>query len=284
MSKEGIYRYIRNIAVWILSLEKRELNGGSSNEALKYHPDPFYYNIRPYEKWTRFIDYNSQKNINVAFLIDGTNSMRFYIDAVSSMLIKIANYCNSKGDENKFFYGSVIYRDYAYTRLIRPGNEDENEYFNFSRNIRELEKFLKGIRVGGGGGDFAEDWLSGYDDLLKLNWKAGSKIVIHIADAPGHGTMFSGKESDMDNEHDEKFPPLVKEAAEKGILFHCICGNKQAMKSFRKTKEIYENAGGKYFKIEEMNDKENVKKLQQTILQVVKNSVDAAIAIPVQRS
>lgn len=282
LSKEGIWRYIRNIAVWMLSLEKHELNGRSTSEALNFHPEPFEYKIKPFVKWDRFINYKAKNAIYICFLIDGTGSMRFFIESVSKMCKSIAHYCNSKGKQNMFYYGAVIYRDPAYTRLFTPEKVDYNEFFPFTKNIEGLERFLNNIRTGGGGNDGPEDWLSGYSDMLKMNWKEGSKIVIHIADAPGHGTMFSGKQSDMDNEHDEKFPIVVKEAAERGFLFHCICGDQRAINCFRKTKAIYEKAGGKYFKIEEMGG-DNQEKLQQTIIRIVKTSVDAAIAIPVKR-
>lgn len=58
--------------------------------------------------------------------------------------------------------------------------------------ICDTRKFFDDLQTYGGGDDWLEDWVSGYDYLLhKINWKDNSiKIVIHICDAEGHGTSF----------------------------------------------------------------------------------------------
>ena len=41
-----------------------------------------------------------------------------------------------------------------------------------------------------GGGDAAEDVFSGIEAAQALQWQAGSRVLVHVADAPCHGSEF----------------------------------------------------------------------------------------------
>jgi hypothetical protein len=43
-----------------------------------------------------------------------------------------------------------------------------------------------------GGGDGPEDVAGGLNAVLDLSWIASTRLVIHIADAPCHGTAYHG--------------------------------------------------------------------------------------------
>lgn len=43
-----------------------------------------------------------------------------------------------------------------------------------------------------GGGDAAEDVAGGLKKALSLAWKGDTRIIIHIADAPAHGSEYNG--------------------------------------------------------------------------------------------
>ena len=43
-----------------------------------------------------------------------------------------------------------------------------------------------------GGGDCAEDVAGGLKKALDLSWKGDTRIIIHIADAPAHGSEYNG--------------------------------------------------------------------------------------------
>ena len=49
--------------------------------------------------------------------------------------------------------------------------------------------FLSGLKASGGG-DVPEDVLGGIRQALHLSWKHPTKCIIHIADAPPHGTVY----------------------------------------------------------------------------------------------
>ena len=136
-----------------------------------------------------------------------------------------------------------------------------------------------------------------------MNWgKISEKVVIHIADAPGHGYSFnkgrysipricddpdeSKKEyENMDYDHDAKFPEYIEKAARKGIRFFCLAGGNYPVNSFMRTKEIYKEANGKQFNITRLDDYgEDISDDQKEyILKVVKEvalkSVDSAVAV-----
>lgn len=44
--------------------------------------------------------------------------------------------------------------------------------------------------------DFPEDVAGGLKKALSLTWKGDTRIIIHIADAPAHGSEYNGGISD----------------------------------------------------------------------------------------
>ena len=47
-----------------------------------------------------------------------------------------------------------------------------------------------------GGGDGPEDVAGGLKKALSLTWKGDTRIIIHIADAPAHGSEYNGGMAD----------------------------------------------------------------------------------------
>ncbi|OHT12744.1 hypothetical protein TRFO_17377 [Tritrichomonas foetus] len=308
LNEEGIYRYVRNIAIFMLSLEKKASMFGGTQDPRQCKPKPFKYQIKPFMPPNPpFFIYNIKREVDVIFMIDGTGSMRFFIDAVRESCTSIAKSCRERNPDNMFRFGCVIYRDDAVNQ-VRYGTKNykiDHAYFALTQNEKKLQDFLSKVETFGGGNDGPEDWLSGYNLLLKMNWsEAGEKIVIHIADAPGHGIQFNqghfqypyftGDEKrdhfeydKMDNEHDRKFPLAIKNAADLGIRFYCLNASRSSWNSFKKTQEIYQKAKGKSFIIREFYDAVNGAEIssqqKQKLLQVVQDvaiqSVDNAVAV-----
>lgn len=280
LSEEGISRYIKNIAVWMLSIEKKEVKYGNTIDPLKYHPPAFEFFYPKNEKW-QFDEFNINNAIDIVFLIDGTESMDDYIESVANNCKSIATYCKNRSTQNNFSFASVIFRDFAYANAVKINiNKNQNEIRNFTKKIQDIKNFLSNVKAHGGGGDGPEDWVSAFEDLLRLNWREKSaKVVIFITDSGSHGTLFNGSDNLWDEEADKKLPPLIKEAAQRQILFHCVAGTYHASRSFEKTREIYQRAGGPSFKIEKMNPNQS-KSLEKTILEVIRSSIDDAIAVP----
>ena len=47
-----------------------------------------------------------------------------------------------------------------------------------------------------GGGDACEDVFGGLEEALKMDWQHKNRILVHIADAPQHGSRFHDLTSD----------------------------------------------------------------------------------------
>lgn len=123
---------------------------------------------------------NSKRAADIVFMIDGTGSMRYLIDAVINVCNDLAIKCKENSVENDFKFGAVIYRDKAIGNIYREITKNDNnsvyiynftEFKNLSSNIQKLKEFLQGIMPHGGGNDGPEYWVSGYKRLRKLSWR-----------------------------------------------------------------------------------------------------------------
>ncbi len=116
--------------------------------------------------------------IDIAFLMDCTGSMERWIQAAKDQTAKIvSDVLAQHGEDVRIRVGFVGYRDYGDDEqfVIRDFNEPDFVL----QEIRDLHAL--------GGDDVAEDVAGGLQHLKYLNWNADIKIIVHIADAPGHG-------------------------------------------------------------------------------------------------
>ena len=59
----------------------------------------------------------------------------------------------------------------------------------FTRNVDDFTEFARKQKAEGGG-DAPEDVFGGLDAVLSLKWAADTRVLIHIADCPCHGSRF----------------------------------------------------------------------------------------------
>lgn len=81
-----------------------------------------------------------------------------------------------------------------------------------------------------GGGDGPEDWVGAYKRALNINWRKGTRLIIHIADAPAHGHSYA--DSDRHDEENPKLAPLLRKCASSGIKIVGMCIGTYPKKSF----------------------------------------------------
>ena len=178
--------------------------------------------------------------VDIAYLIDGTGSMGYEINAATKHVIRIFQDLKKTYKDYDFRFGSVFYRD----KIDSPGDKDE--YFPLTNNMEDLKNKISKIEPYGGG-DIPEDWVGGYDLALnKMEWRNGIKLIIHIADAGAHGREFSSR--DRHPEQGALLPPLIKKCAENNINiigFKIFDPRRQkedySKQSFEKISEIYNN-------------------------------------------
>lgn len=309
LNEDSIYYYVRNIAYFMLSIEKRLSTIGGPSDPKKFRPKSFNPRFLN-SKDPKFYSYNEERAVDIVFLIDATGSMEFLIDAVFESCNEIAQYCHYYFSENSFKFGAIIYRDNAvkeikYNLLHYKGKFDETDCSGLNKEISILEDFLDNVVAKGGGNDGPEDWLSGYSRIKSsIRWRPNSeKVIIHIADSPSHGRSFNNgyfnipyftndrEENEklylkMDDYHDHELPNYIKWVAEKGIRLFCLSSTrKSTVNSFRMVEKIYNEANGKQFTLTQTNFySENVtEEKKNEILKIVKkvalSSVDAAVAV-----
>ena len=126
-------------------------------------------------------------NLDIAFMLDCTSSMLEHMELTKDKIRHIV-------EEIKYRYGNDIslafvgYRDYDDTRRF--------ELLDFTNDVDQFKSFLGDIEATGGD-DFCEDVFGGFQKAIKLNWSSQTRCLIHIADAPCHGSRFHDlKESD----------------------------------------------------------------------------------------
>jgi hypothetical protein len=109
----------------------------------------------------------------VCFLVDCSSSMRPWGDDVKTQMLNMI--------EPYMLIAFVGYRDYG----------DRNRYIEYPfQTPIEFVKLLNTIRFEGGN-DIPEDVAGGLVYVDTLNWDdAEFKEIVHIADAPAHGTKF----------------------------------------------------------------------------------------------
>lgn len=313
LTEEGIDRYVKNIAVWMLQIEKKDIKYGNTKDPRLVAPPKFDFNIDDYHKIVDFHHFKESKNVDIVFLVDGSKSMDFFKMAVCECCQEIAQKCKEKLPMNDFRFGAVVYRDTAVTEKIDFREADQVDYNHLTDDPTEIYTFFNNLVTKGGGRDGPEDWVSGYEYLLsdKMEWSDDSaKIVIHICDAPGHGNLFFSEPQfkelccvvpcfnrdndentdraiyeEIQTEQDIKFTELIQQAARRGLMFFCLNNHKNAMYCLNKVKEIYYKNNGIKFVIQnqfyENNQNEEDKKniLIDKVKDIVISALDLSVAV-----
>ena len=122
--------------------------------------------------------------VKLCFLLDCTGSMGPWIQAAKEQIETIVTKTQREYEEHsdvRIKVAFVGYRDY--------GDEVQHEVVSFT----SVEQFLTAIHTiqAKGGDDIAEDVAGGLKNVIQLPWgNADVRTVIHIADAPPHGTDY----------------------------------------------------------------------------------------------
>jgi len=134
----------------------------------------------------------SKHTIDIALLFDLTGSMQHWFDQAKKKVREIVSTVDEKYPDAELKMAFVGYRDYTDlgTSLY--------EIMDFG-TAEQLKSFMEtNVGLCEGGFDAAEDVMGGLDKVLKLTWTGRTRLIIFIADAPGHGQEFH----DMGMQHD----------------------------------------------------------------------------------
>ena len=227
MSSTGTARYVQNIGGFIGSYERREKNEADARsfrpEKVKFKLDKnklYKYPKMPYD---------------IVYLIDATYSMQKEINSVIDYCKTIAEILKKNLYYYDFQFGAVFYRDPIDTK----GN-DKHECFGLTPDIVKFQNEISGI-IASGGNDDPEDWVGGYDCALHMKWRNGNKLIIHIADAGAHGTIYSV--NDKYDEEGGKLDKKIRECIEKNIIIVGFKIKNVPEQSFNRIKYLYKSYG-----------------------------------------
>ena len=187
-------------------------------------------------KFNFSIEISNQKlDFDLIYLVDATGSMSSSIEKVKTYCIDISKKLNVKFNKYNFKFGGVFYRDPV------DSSGDKNDYFDLTDEVDKFQQFVTEMKASGGG-DIPEDWVGGYDLILKnISFRNGTKLVIHIADAGAHGTKYSS-----DDKHDGegvKLDRLIEECINRNICIVAFNIGNGATKSFNVVRDKYKSRG-----------------------------------------
>jgi hypothetical protein len=158
-------------------------------------------NVQVYEDGQRakILDFRGQgqgRPVDIVFVLDVTESMQPYIDAVKQNVISFAHDLASNNRDYRL--GLVTFEDY-----VVSATEDCNCPYRkkMTSNVQEFTDWVGSLHAGGGG-DIPEDQLDALAYASKFPFRPEAQgIVILISDAPDH---HAGDESAR-AQHDQGF-------------------------------------------------------------------------------
>ena len=241
LDTDGTKRYILNIASFTTQFSKRFGKIGE-NWKTDFLITPFNFNIDE-SVISSIPTMTKNKDFDIVYLLDSTGSMGSYLAAARDQCINISNQLKSELPQFDFNFGAIFYRD----PVDCPG--EKNHTYSLKNDVAVLKNELSS-ETATGGGDGPEDWVGAYDLALNnLAWRNGTRLIIHIADAPAHGSEWCG--SSNHDEENKKLYPLIQKCIDKGIKIIAFQIGSYPKPSFEKFQKEYNSKGGILYKIQE---------------------------------
>lgn len=129
--------------------------------------------------------YEQAERLNTCFLVDCTGSMSPHLQAVKGQILGIVREMSRRLPTMQLHIAFVGYRDH--------GDANHFEVCPFTTSVESFRDFVGRVGAFGCGGDIPEDVLGGLQQTLNLEWGIGgaaTRVLIHIGDAPCHGTSY----------------------------------------------------------------------------------------------
>jgi hypothetical protein len=154
-------------------------------------------------------------SLDLCFLLDLTGSMAGHMTATKNEIQTLVNSLPTVYPDIPIRLAFVGYRDHcdgSQRISIAP--------FGKVGEVGQFKTKLAG-EPATGGGDGPEDVMGGLEEILKLEWRSATKMLIHIADAPCHGSRFHSMGDDYPAGDPRGLTPesLLPRIREKNVLY-----------------------------------------------------------------
>jgi len=205
--------------------------------------------------------------IDIGFLLDCTGSMCSWIKTAGNHIAKVMDIAPSKFPNATTRIAFVGYRDHCDgdLRQVKYDFVEVSEVENLKNQILSLPAT--------GGGDAPEDIAGGLKNVTELSWRSSTRLVIHIADAPCHGTKYHDC-SDDSLPGGDKYglvpEDLLGKLCSKRVDYYFIRINSSTDKMIPIFKEVY-NRSGSHFR--EFNIGDNPSEFLPTVIKSVTSSM-----------
>ena len=242
---DGTQRYVQNIAAFTAQYEKHLCELGENGPRI-FRPSKFSFNINESVRSGKIREMVNPA-FDIVYMVDSTGSMCGLIQAAKEQCINISNELKSKLPNYQFQFGAIFYRDPV------DSPSDRNDIILLSNDVNSLRGKIGYINATGGG-DGPEDWVGAYHIALgQMNWRRGTRLIIHIADAPAHGHTFCN--SINHEEEDSRLAPLIRDCASSGIKIVGMPIGDYPLNSFQQCQNIYNGVSNpqKLYQIQPFN-------------------------------
>jgi len=151
--------------------------------------------------------------VDVCFLMDCTGSMGNWIQMCKDQLRNIVDLLSKHYPNLKINISFVGYHDH--------NDSPKFDVLPFTSNVQQVRDYIAEKVHASGGNDIPEDVCGGLRMALDLVWSSNNKLIILIADAPCHGTVYHHAADDYPHGDPDGLHPevLLSEGIAKGIEF-----------------------------------------------------------------
>jgi Mg-chelatase subunit ChlD len=152
------------------------------------------------------------ETVDLCFMVDCTGSMASHIDAVMVQIHTIVSKLKKTSADMEIKVSFLGYRDIC---------DGSNQFtiLDFTSDIDFFQVFV-GSTVATGGGDGPENIGGALQKANQLSWTQGTRVIIHIADAPAHGSQYTDWLDEYPNGVGISLPDELKKLEEKQVLFY----------------------------------------------------------------
>jgi hypothetical protein len=187
-----------------------DIKASNLDQLMKMNPDRLFEYFAKHPQFKSICkEYENALNIQVCFMIDVTGSMASYSsfknNTIGLILDSLFEFMNKKSKKRYAFIG------------YRERDEEKLEpivFKNFTETLPEIRKLISEVKLDGGG-DAPEDVelaFKKFCDDIEFD-QGGTRILIHIADAPCHGEDYHDYPTDEHPERSDQIPKLLRKIA-----------------------------------------------------------------------